>query len=156
MPSGEKRASQKLRASAAKQTLSTVDATDREFGKGTLDAVIEQHGHVDALVNCAGVNSPTPYFEIRDDEFDRIVKTNLFATHLSCQVFGQHMVDAGNGAILNIGSVTSYRPLSRVFVYSASKAGVLSLTQNVAREFAPHGVRSQLFVPGVLSGRAKP
>ena len=44
----------------------------------------------------------------------------------------------------NIGSVTSYRPLSRVFIYSASKAAVLNLTQNVAREFGPHGVRGVL------------
>jgi NAD(P)-dependent dehydrogenase (short-subunit alcohol dehydrogenase family) len=58
------------------------------------------------------------------------------------------MVDQGSGAILNIGSVTSYRPLSRVFVYSASKAAVLSLTQNVARELAPHGVRVNCLCPG--------
>ncbi len=144
---GEARVAE-IESLGGKANFVTVDATDRGSVKALLDAVIEQHGHVDALVNCAGVNSPTPYFEIRDDEFDRIVKTNLFATHLSCQVFGQHMVDAGNGAILNIGSVTSYRPLSRVFVYSASKAGVLSLTQNVAREFAPHGVRVNCLCPG--------
>jgi NAD(P)-dependent dehydrogenase (short-subunit alcohol dehydrogenase family) len=57
-------------------------------------------------------------------------------------------MEAGEGAILNIGSVTSYRPLSRVFIYSASKAAVLSLTQNVAREFAPHGVRVNCLCPG--------
>jgi NAD(P)-dependent dehydrogenase (short-subunit alcohol dehydrogenase family) len=131
-----------------KAAFAEVDAVDRGSVTALLDAVIGQHGRVDALVNCAGVNSPTPYFEIRDDEFDRIVKTNLFATHLCCQVFGKHMVDAGSGAILNIGSVTSYRPLSRVFIYSASKAGVLSLTQNLAREFAPHGVRVNCLCPG--------
>jgi NAD(P)-dependent dehydrogenase (short-subunit alcohol dehydrogenase family) len=58
------------------------------------------------------------------------------------------MVEAGGGAILNIGSVTSYRPLSKVFVYSASKAAVLSLTQNVARELAPKGVRVNCLCPG--------
>ena len=57
------------------------------------------------------------------------------------------MVDAGGGAILNIGSVTRYLPLSRVFAYSASKAAVLNLTQNVAREFAPHGVRVNASAP---------
>jgi NAD(P)-dependent dehydrogenase (short-subunit alcohol dehydrogenase family) len=125
-----------------------VDAGDRDSVKALLDKVVNQHGGVDAIVNCAGVNSPTPYFEITDEEFERIVKTNLLATHLACQIFGKHMVDAGGGAILNIGSVTSYRPLSRVFIYSASKAAVLSLTQNVAREFAPHGVRVNCLCPG--------
>jgi NAD(P)-dependent dehydrogenase (short-subunit alcohol dehydrogenase family) len=125
-----------------------VDAADRESVKTLLDEVVKQHGRVDALINSAGVNSPTPYFEITDEEFERIVKTNLLATHLACQIFGKHMVDAGGGAILNIGSVTSYRPLSRVFIYSASKAAVLSLTQNVAREFAPRGVRVNCLCPG--------
>ncbi|HVT29252.1 MAG TPA: SDR family oxidoreductase [Lacipirellulaceae bacterium] len=131
-----------------KATYAEVDATVRASVTGLSNIVIEQFGQIDALVNCAGVNSSTPYFDIRDDEFEQIVKTNLFATHLSCQIFGKQMVDAGGGAILNVGSVTSYRPLSRVFIYSASKAGVLSLTQNVAREFAPHGVRVNCLCPG--------
>jgi NAD(P)-dependent dehydrogenase (short-subunit alcohol dehydrogenase family) len=131
-----------------KSTFAEVDASDRDSVKALFESVIKQHGRVDALVNSAGVNSPTPYFEITDDEFERIVKTNLLATHLACQIFGKHMVDARSGAILNIGSVTSYRPLSRVFIYSASKAAVLSLTQNVAREFAPHGVRVNCLCPG--------
>lgn len=125
-----------------------VDAAERGSVEKLLAAVLEKCGRVDALVNCAGVNSPTPYFDIRDDEFDRILKTNLFATHLGCQIFGKHMVTSGGGAILNIGSVTSFRPLSRVFAYSASKAAVLNLTQNVAREFAPHGVRVNCLCPG--------
>lgn len=129
-------------------TFGEVDATNRDSVKALLDRVIEQHGRVDALVNCAGVNSPTPYLEISDEEFRRIVEGNLLATHLGCQVFGQQMIEAGGGAILNIGSVTSFRPLSRVFIYSASKAAVLSLTQNVAREFAPHGVRVNCLCPG--------
>jgi NAD(P)-dependent dehydrogenase (short-subunit alcohol dehydrogenase family) len=125
-----------------------VDACNRQSFKALLAKVIGEYGRADALVNCAGVNSPTPYFEISDEEFNKIVSGNLLATHLGCQVFGKHMVDAGKGAILNIGSVTSYRPLSRVFIYSASKAAVLNLTQNVARELAPHGVRVNCLCPG--------
>jgi NAD(P)-dependent dehydrogenase (short-subunit alcohol dehydrogenase family) len=125
-----------------------VDAANRESVEALLESAVGLHGHVGALVNCAGVNSSTPYFDIKDDEFDKILKTNLFATHLGCQIFGKHMIDAGGGAILNIGSVTSYRPLSRVFAYSASKAAVLNLTQNVAREFAPHRVRVNCLCPG--------
>jgi NAD(P)-dependent dehydrogenase (short-subunit alcohol dehydrogenase family) len=131
-----------------KATFAAVDASDRNSMKTLLGTVVNEHGRVDSLVNCAGVNSPTPYFEITDEEFDRILKTNLYATHLGCQIFGRYMMDAGGGAILNIGSVTSYRPLSRVFVYSASKSAVLSLTQNVARELAPHKVRVNCLCPG--------
>jgi NAD(P)-dependent dehydrogenase (short-subunit alcohol dehydrogenase family) len=129
-------------------TFAEVDAARRDSVSALLATVLAHHGRVDALVNCAGVNSSTPYFEISDEDFARVMNTNLFATHVACQVFGKHMVDAGGGAILNIGSVTSYRPLSRVFTYSASKAAVLNLTQNLAREFAPHGVRVNCLCPG--------
>jgi NAD(P)-dependent dehydrogenase (short-subunit alcohol dehydrogenase family) len=139
---------EKLESAGGKATFAEVNAANRESVKALLANVVERHGRVDALVNCAGVNSPTPYFDITDDEFDTIVNTNLFATHLACQVFGKHMIEAGGGSILNIGSVTSYRPLSKVFIYSASKAAVLNLTQNVAREFAPHGVRVNCLCPG--------
>ena len=96
----------------------------------------------------AGVNSATPYLEIEEDEFDKIIRSNLNGTHFSCQVFGKAMLEAGGGAILNIGSVTSYLPLSKVFTYSASKAAILNLTQNVAREFAPSKVRVNCLCPG--------
>ncbi len=138
----------KIESLGGKATFAKVDAASRESMKALLETVSGQHGRIAALVNCAGVNSPTPYFEITDEEFDKVLKTNLFATHLGCQIFGKHMVEAGSGAILNIGSVTSYRPLSRVFAYSASKAAVLNLTQNVAREFAPYGVRVNCLCPG--------
>lgn len=138
----------RITASGGKATFAPVDTVNRESVQALLATVLAEHGKVDALVNCAGVNSPAPYFDITDEDFDRIIKTNLFATHLACQIFGKHMVEAGSGAILNIGSVTSYRPLSRVFTYSASKAAVLSLTQNIAREFAPHGVRVNCLCPG--------
>lgn len=129
-------------------TFAEVDAADRKSVDALLATVLKQHGRADALVNCAGVNSPAPYFDITEEEFHKIVNTNLLATHFGCQVFGKHMMEAGGGAILNIGSVTSFRPLSRVFVYSATKAAVLSLTQNVAREFAPHKVRVNCLCPG--------
>ncbi len=131
-----------------KATFAAVDAADRASVQSLLDSVTREHGRVHALVNCAGVNSTTPYLEIGDEEFHRIINTNLLATHLACQIFGKHMIDSGGGAILNIGSVTSYRPLSRVFTYSASKAAVLNLTQNVAREFATHKVRVNCLCPG--------
>jgi NAD(P)-dependent dehydrogenase (short-subunit alcohol dehydrogenase family) len=131
-----------------KASFAAVDAAVRNSVQMLLDTAVKQHGRVHALINCAGVNSSTPYLEIGDEEFHRIINTNVLATHLACQIFGKHMIDSGGGTILNIGSVTSYRPLSRVFTYSASKAAVLNLTQNVAREFAPHKVRVNCLCPG--------
>ncbi len=86
--------------------------------------------------------------EASDDDWNRVIQSNLTSTHWGCQIFGAHMVKSGGGAILNIGSVTAPIPLSRVFAYSASKAAVVNLTQNVAREFAPHNVRVNVLCPG--------
>jgi NAD(P)-dependent dehydrogenase (short-subunit alcohol dehydrogenase family) len=129
-------------------SFAAVDATDRASVQSLLDAVVKEHGRVHAAVNCAGVNSPTPLFDITEEEFHRIISGNLFATLLGCQIFGKHMVEAGGGSILNIGSVSSFRPLSRVYTYSASKAAVLNLTRNIARELAPQRVRVNCLCPG--------
>ena len=126
----------------------SVDATDRESVKALLAATVAARGKADILVNCAGVYSSVPYFDIPDDDFAKVIDTNLKSTHIGCQVFGAHMAEHGGGAILNIGSVSADKPLSRVFIYSASKAAVLNYTKNVARELAPKGVRVNVLCPG--------
>ena len=125
-----------------------VDAVNRESVAALLQAVVKARGRADILVNCAGVNSSVPYFEITDDDFARVLDTNLKSTHLGCQIFGAHMAALGGGAILNLGSVSADKPLSKVFAYSASKAAVVNYTQNVARELAPKGVRVNVLCPG--------
>jgi NAD(P)-dependent dehydrogenase (short-subunit alcohol dehydrogenase family) len=125
-----------------------VNVTNRESIQELLSATISTAKCVDILVNCAGVNAASSFFEASDEEWERVFSVNLRGTHWGCQIFGEHMVRCGRGAILNIGSVTADRPLSRVFAYSASKAAVVNLTQNVARELAPHGVRVNALCPG--------
>jgi NAD(P)-dependent dehydrogenase (short-subunit alcohol dehydrogenase family) len=125
-----------------------VDLTSRASTEDLLAGTLEQTGRVDILVNCAGVNFGSSFLEHIEEAWDRVLAINLKGVFQACQVFGRHMVEADGGAILNIGSVTSYLPLSRVFGYSASKAGVLSLTRNIAQEFASKGVRVNAICPG--------
>ncbi len=126
-----------------------VDVTSRESLTALKDAAISAHGHVDVLINCAGVNSAVPFEEIGDDDWSRVINTNLTATHLGCQVFAPLMAAQDDGgSILNIGSVTSHLPLSRVFAYSASKAAVVNYSKNVAREYGERGVRVNSLCPG--------
>jgi NAD(P)-dependent dehydrogenase (short-subunit alcohol dehydrogenase family) len=126
----------------------TVDVTRRESIENLLAAAIQQTGRANILVNCAGVNVGNSFLEATDADWDRILTINLRAVFQACQVFGRHMVRSGGGAIVNIGSVTSHLPLSRVFAYSASKAAVLNLTRNVAQDLAGHGVRVNAICPG--------
>jgi NAD(P)-dependent dehydrogenase (short-subunit alcohol dehydrogenase family) len=103
---------------------------------------------VDILLNGAGVNAPTPFLEITEEEINRILGVQLTAVIHSCQVFGQEMVRQRSGSIINFASVSSGPPLSKAFVYSAAKAGVVSVTQNLAREWAPFNVRVNALKPG--------
>ena len=122
--------------------------TRRESIEELLAQVLESHGRVDLLINGAGVNNAGPYLDIKDEDWDRVIDSNLKAVHWGCQVFGRQMAESGGGSILNVASVTAHTPLSRVFAYSASKAAVINLTQNVARELAPMGVRVNALCPG--------
>ncbi|MFC5405778.1 SDR family oxidoreductase [Cohnella soli] len=126
-----------------------VEATSAEDLKQLLQDVVDWTGGVDILLNCPGVNSATPFFDITEEEWDRIMNVNAKSVMLACQTFGEYMVSRGaGGSIINLSSVSSGPPLSRVFAYSASKAAVNSMTQFLAREFAPARVRVNAIIPG--------
>lgn len=129
-------------------TFLPVDTTSRPSIETLFETVIQRLDHVDILINGAGVNSATPYFEITDDDWDAVLQTNLTSLHQSCQVFGRHMVERKSGSIINVASISTPVPLSRVFAYSASKAAVVNYSKNLAREFGPAGVRVNCISPG--------
>lgn len=104
---------------------------------------------IDIVINGAGVNSATPFFEVGEDELDKIMNVNFRSVYLACQIFGEYLVGREKpGSIINIGSMSGIIPLSRVFTYSASKAAVHNLSKNLAREWATNGVRVNTVVPG--------
>ncbi|HEY5552002.1 MAG TPA: SDR family oxidoreductase, partial [Opitutaceae bacterium] len=125
------------------------EATSKADVLGLLAAVLERSGHADVVVNGAGINSATPFFDISEEEFERILRVNVKGVFLGCQVFGKYLVDRGQGgSIINLGSMSGIVPLSRVITYSASKGAVHNLSLNLAREWAPHRVRVNVLVPG--------
>ncbi len=137
-----------IEASGGKAAFAPVDVMKRQSIEELLKAVLAAQGHVDMLINGAGVNNAASYLDVQDEDWDRVFDSNLKAVHWGCQIFGRTMAEAGGGAILNIASVSAHLPLSRVFAYSASKAAVVNLTQNVARELAPKHVRVNSLCPG--------
>lgn len=140
---------EQIESNGGSATSFQADATKKDQLESALDYVLQWGGRVDTLVNASGTNSPTPFFELEMDEWDRIMDVNLKSIVLASQVFGKKMVEQGQGgSIINISSVSSTQPLSRVFTYSASKAGVNSVTQFLAREFAPDKVRVNAIIPG--------
>ena len=148
----EKKAKQKLNEieeAGGSAYFAPCDVGETESLQSLLDHVVERSGKVDILVNGAGINSPTPFFDIPADEFQRIFDVNLKAVFLACQTFGKHMVERGEGgSIINVGSISGLNPLSRVFTYSATKGAVHNLSKNLAREWATNKVRVNVLVPG--------
>ncbi|MEO5819915.1 MAG: SDR family oxidoreductase [Vicinamibacteraceae bacterium] len=127
----------------------SAEATSKAEVEGLRDAVLARSGRVDVVVNGAGINSATPFFDITEDEFDRILRVNVKGVFLGCQVFGRYLVERGEGgSIINLGSMSGVVPLSRVITYSASKGAVHNLSLNLAREWATARVRVNVLVPG--------
>ena len=113
------------------------------------DEIEQWSGGFDILLNASGTNSSTPFFDLGMDEYDKIMEINLKGIVLACQIFAKKMIEQERkGSIINISSVSSTTPLSRVFTYSVSKAGLNSVTQFLAREFAPNGIRVNAIIPG--------
>jgi len=138
----------KIKDAGGSVSFEACEVGKRENIEALLKTVLEKQGGVDILVNGAGVNSPTPFFEISEEEMSRILDINFKALFAACQIFGAHMVKEGKGSIINVGSMSGVIPLSRVFTYSATKAAVHNLSKNLAREWADKGVRVNTLVPG--------
>jgi NAD(P)-dependent dehydrogenase (short-subunit alcohol dehydrogenase family) len=139
----------RISASGGKGYFVAAEVTSRADLEHLRDEVLDRSGRIDIVVNGAGANSATPFLDISDEEFQRLVDINQKAVFVGCQVFGKYLVERGEGgSIINVGSMTGVIPLSRVFTYSMTKAAVHNIGKNLAREWAPAGVRVNTLVPG--------
>lgn len=126
------------------------DVADTRSINQLVDAVIEKFAKIDILVNAAGITVRRPTADVTDDEWDKIMNTNLTGMLRACRAVGPHMIEKRYGRIINIGSLTSVVALQEVAAYGASKAGVAALTKSLAVEWAPYGVCVNAILPGVF------
>lgn len=125
------------------------DARHRKEVEAIVPAVLEAFGRIDIWINGAAIAPPNPFLEITDDEFEEVLDVNLKSVYVACQVIGKYWIEREEkGCIINMTSMAAIRPLSRSFVYSLSKAGMVNLTQNLAREWAEFGIRVNGLCPG--------
>ena len=124
------------------------DVGEAESIEGLATAVEDAFGVPHVVVNCAGIlQSGVRVLDQDLDEDATMWRVNYRGTLLGCQVFGRRMSEAGRGAILNVGSLASFAPLS-LPAYTPGKHAVLALTQILAAELGPHGVRVNAVAPG--------
>jgi 3-oxoacyl-[acyl-carrier protein] reductase len=108
-------------------------------------------GAISILVNNAGINKPTDFDKITDTDWDDILSTNLKGPYICAQVFLPLLAETKNGSIVHIGSVSGQYGGPRTAHYAASKAGLISLAQVIARFGAQHGVRSNVVAAGLIA-----
>ncbi len=126
-----------------------IDASKKsDLGNAAQD-IIKDYGEINVVINAPGINSATPFLDITEEEWQKIIDVNLKSMFLSCQIFGEKMISANKGgSIINISSVSSTLPLSKVFTYSITKAGVNNLTYFLSKEWAEHKIRINAIAPG--------
>ena len=131
-----------------------MDVTDSARVTEVADELIESYGRVDILINNAGIaRSMTPAEDVADEHWLNVLDVNLNGTFWCARAFGRHMLAAGSGAIVNVGSMSGFivnRPQAQSY-YNASKAAVHHLTRSLAAEWASRGVRVNAVAPTYIA-----
>lgn len=124
------------------------DVADRSSLEKLLQECLAVFGKVDILVNAAGITKRAPTVDYAEEDWNRIMDTNLTGMLRTCQVFGKHMIERRYGRIISIASMGSLLGLFEVAAYSASKSGLASLTKSLAIEWAKYGICVNAIAPG--------
>jgi 3-oxoacyl-[acyl-carrier protein] reductase len=128
-----------------------MDVTDRGSVEAAAKDVRGALGPISILVNNAGINKPTDFDQVTDSDWDGILSTNLKGPFICAQVFLPLLKEAKNGSIVHIGSVSGQYGGPRTAHYAASKAGLISLAEVIARFGAQYGVRSNVVAAGLIA-----
>ena len=126
------------------------DVADADSIRHAVESVLDEHGHVDTLINVAGVNKRLPAENYTPEEYDFIVDINLRGAFLMSQEVGRHMIARRKGTQINIDSLNTYAPLKQVLPYAMSKAGMLMMVRGLALEWGKCGIRVNGIAPGFI------
>jgi NAD(P)-dependent dehydrogenase (short-subunit alcohol dehydrogenase family) len=128
----------------------TADVGDRTSIDRLRDAVLSEFGHVDILLNAAGVTIKQSSATISEEQWSSLMDTDLTGVLRACQSFYEPLKASGRGRIINIASLGSFRAFHQVAAYCAAKSAVLSLTRGLGCEWAKDGIRVNAIAPGVF------
>jgi len=128
----------------------STDVTERPSVERLHDEAMKAFGKVDILVNAAAMVKKVATLDAEEEDWSRIMETNVTGTMRTCQIFGRTMAEARYGRIINVASMTAFRGSYQVAAYAASKSAVASLTKTLAIELAESGVNVNAIAPGVF------
>ena len=118
--------------------------------KRLIDFTIEKYGRIDVLINNAGISEEKLFTDITEEEFDRMIKTNMYSVFFASQEAARYMIKSHSGCIINISSIYGLTGGSCEVAYSMAKAGVDGLTKALAKELGPSNIRVNSVAPGAI------
>lgn len=139
-----------IEAKGRKTMCKTADVGDRASVDAFRDAVLKEFGHVDILLNAAGITFKQPTATVTEEQWAGLMDTDLTGVLRACQSFYEPLKASGHGRIINIASLGSFRAFFEVAAYCAAKSAVLSLTRGLGCEWAKDGIMVNAIVPGVF------
>ncbi|MBN1566840.1 MAG: SDR family oxidoreductase [Acidobacteria bacterium] len=135
----------------SKSAAYVADVSRRDDVEEMTRQVRNAYGKIDILANCAGVWIPGQnLIECSDENWDKVIDTNLKGTYLCCRAAGKVMVAQGSGSIINMSSQVGLTPGAGAGAYSISKAGIIMMTRQLALELAEYRIRVNALAPGVV------
>jgi NAD(P)-dependent dehydrogenase (short-subunit alcohol dehydrogenase family) len=128
------------------------DLNDLSAIPALVNTVVERHGRIDVLVNNAGINMKKIFTEVTDEDFQKILLTNVTAVFALSREVVKHMVENEiRGSIINISSMASQYGIPKVIAYTASKSAIEGMTRAMAVELSPKGIRINCIAPGFIA-----
>ena len=126
------------------------DVSKRDEVKNLIDFAINKYNKIDVLINNAGIAQEKLFTDVTDEEFDRMMKVNLYSVFYTTQEVARHMIREYNGCIINISSIYAISGGSCEVPYSMSKAGIDGMTKSLAKELGPSNIRVNSIAPGII------
>lgn len=129
-----------------------MDVTNLSDITKVVNEVIAEYGHIDGLVNNAGMTSKVKFLESSIADYDEVMNANLKSVYMCCRIVCEQMAKQKKGSIVNISSVAAETGggLLGTSLYASAKGGVISMTKGLARELAPYGIRVNTLAPGCI------
>lgn len=116
-----------------------------------VNQIVDKFGGIDILVNNAGINLKKEFTEVGDEEFESIIRTNVFSVFALSREVVKYMAKRGSGNIINISSMASQYGLPKVIAYTASKSAIEGMTRAMAVELSPKGILVNCIAPGFIA-----
>jgi NAD(P)-dependent dehydrogenase (short-subunit alcohol dehydrogenase family) len=145
---GAEKVAREIEEAGGKGSAHAADLSRIEEIRGVFRRVLERHGRIDALANVAAIYPTANALEVDEQHWDRVLGLDLRGVFFCCQEALRHMLERGEGAIVNVASGAAFRPILGFIAYSAAKAGLVGMTRVLALEVARRGVRINVVAPG--------